>query len=356
MDDPFSLMTEKMQMLYMDIVSSLGQLPTEQREFIFGLEGEEDMAWVSAVAGNIALEFIKYSYDYDDPEYSIRHFLENPDDDSERMTQTRIMQYVLKYKKQEIERRNIDIDPNHKFADTNMNAIDKKLKGHRLTEMNFFEHQNIHNLDVIKAIVERRIVSSKKISNKRFQDMFEQYDEFVEVLIERSKKSDEDMVFASIAFFTFEWHFMIETLYFLSCIMEDEGLKTVDQNSLVLICGIVEIESQFGGWAIAESRMVKERLLILPYLFGKDTDEYDRETMRDLIKEILIVVSRYRGLLPIEDGTLYRDWFRKESTVKDWASFFRYYDIFAMWEKKEWTNTRIQNMRYLYELAFGPKN
>lgn len=351
----FPELTEKMDMLLRDIIAALGQLPLEQRGYIFGFEDEEDMEWVIGVANYIALEFIKYSYDHDDAEYPLRHFLENVNDDSERMAQSRIMQYVLKYKKRELELKGVDIPADHKFADTEMDAIDKKLKGYRLTEMNFFEQQNIHDLDLIKAIVERRIVSSKKVSNDRFKEMFEKYDEFVESLIERSKKSDEDMVFASLALFTFEWHFPMETFYFLSRIMEDEGLKTVDRRALGMLCGFINIESQFDGWASTESRMVKERMFVLPYLFGKDTDDFNRETMLNLVREVIVLHARFLDSYFTDDGEPYKEWFRKESSMEDWASFFRFYNIFSIWHKKEWTRERIQHMRHLIDLTFGPK-
>ncbi|MBQ1331919.1 MAG: hypothetical protein IIY36_03215, partial [Lachnospiraceae bacterium] len=146
------MMTKKMEMLFMDIVTSLGQLPLEQRGYIFGFDEEEDMDWLLGVAGYIVLEFIKYSFDYDDPEYSISHFLKSADD-SERMLQSRTMKYVLEHKKKEIDVKG-PFPLGHKFADTDMDTMPKKLKGHRLTEMNFYEQQNIHDLEVIKAIVE----------------------------------------------------------------------------------------------------------------------------------------------------------------------------------------------------------
>ncbi len=112
----FSVLTEKMQMLYLDIVASLGQLPEEQKGYIFGYEGEEDYDWIHAVASYIALEFIKYSYDYEDPQYPLRHFLRDAEDDSERMQQQRIMQYVLKHKKTEIAIKVGKIMPDDKFT------------------------------------------------------------------------------------------------------------------------------------------------------------------------------------------------------------------------------------------------
>ena len=346
-------MTSKMQMLYADIIASLGQLPLEKRIYVFGDDENVDMDWVIAVANYITLEFIKYSYDYNDPVYPLRHFLRNADD-SERMLQSRTVHYVLKYKKQEMER-NPDIPPGHKFSNIDMDTMEKKLKGYRFTEMNYFEHQNIHDIEVIKAIVEKRIGSSKKVPNPRFEGMFEQYDKMVEGLIDRSCKSNHDMVFSSLALFTLEWSFAIETLYHIACLMEEKRLESVNLKTLELLIGRVWIESQFGGSVTTDSRMVKERRYVLDYLFDDKTDRWSHKVMTDLIKEILVLGAYYREVLKTDEGVPYKEWFRKESTEEDWASFFRYYNIFDIWQKKEWTRKRIQNMRLLFDLVIRPK-
>ncbi len=51
-------MTEKMQMLYTDIVGSIGQLPPGKKVYIFGDDNNADIEWVIAVANYITLEFI----------------------------------------------------------------------------------------------------------------------------------------------------------------------------------------------------------------------------------------------------------------------------------------------------------
>ena len=348
--------TSKMLDLYMDVVSSLGQLPEYKRIYLFGAPYEEDMEWVLSVADYIVLEFIKYSYDYEDPEHSLRYFLKKYDaDDSERMVQERTLQYVMKYKRRDIAEYYPDIPEDEKYANIDMDTMEKKLKGYRMTEMNFFEHNTIHDIELIKAIIERRIVSSKKVPNNRFQEMFEQYDEMIEKLIERSHKSDEDMVFAALALYTLEWKYSIETLYYLSCLMEEKNIREVDTETIILLCGAVDIDSQFGGSVQTESRMVKERFFVLDYLFSGEFDEHNVEVMKELIQEILVLGVHYKEIVGTDDKELYKEWFRKESNMKDWASFFRYYNIFAIWEKKEWTRTRIQNMRRIYDAILRPK-
>lgn len=349
----FPEMTKKMQMLYMDIIASLGTLPPEKKIYIFGDDDNVDMEWVVAVANYVTLEFIKYSYDYSDPEYPLRHFL-GLADDSERMLQSRIVKWVLKYKKKELERVP-GLPPDHKYANIDMDTIEQKLKGYRFTEMNFFEHQNIHDLEVIKAVVEKRIGSSKKVPNSRFEDMFEQYDNMIEGLIARSNKSNHDIVFASLALFTIEWKFAIETLYHIACFMEEKGLQEVDQHALRLLIGDVWAESRFGGFVTTNSRMVKERRNVLDYIFDEETDPYSKKTMMDLIKEILVVGVHYKEVCKTNEGEPYKEWFRKESSEEDWASFFRYYNLFEIWQKKEWTRKRIHNMRLLLDLVIRPK-
>ena len=97
-------------------------------------------------------------------------------------------------------------------------------------------------------------------------------------------------------------------------------------------------------------------MMILPYLFGKKTRDFERETMKSLIKEILVVIVQFTELMGANDGGTYKDWFRKESSIEDWASFFRFYDIFAICQKKEWTRKRIQNVRYLFDMTLLEKN
>lgn len=350
MSKNFPEFTDKMEYLFADIIGSLGQLPIEQRGYLFGYEDEEDMEWIMGMACYITMEYIKYAFDYDDPTYSLRHFLKT-DADDERMLQQRTLEYVFKYKKRELQNWGIELPEDHKFANIDMSDIEKKLKGYRLTEMNIFEQQNIHDLELIKAIVQNRISSSKKISNQDFADLFEKYDDFIVGLKTKALKSDKDMVFYSIAIFTFEWHYPVEAFYDIARIMEEEKIHDISKSDSFLLFGDVDIESQFGGWWKTPSRMVKERFIFLDSLFRNEMNPLMKEELRRLVKEMIVLGVQYKEVLTCKDGRKYIDWFRTESNMCDWASFFRYYDIFSIWKKKEWTPKRIQNMRKLFEMT-----
>ena len=68
---------------------------TKRRLFIFGEDDDPDMHLVVSLAQYISLEYIKYAYVFSDKEYPLRHFLENPMDDSERMLQSRVLREIL---------------------------------------------------------------------------------------------------------------------------------------------------------------------------------------------------------------------------------------------------------------------
>ena len=355
MGGKINLMTKNMLSLYKGIVSSLAIIPTDQKEYLFGPTGEEEYPLISLISTVIAFEFIKYSYDREDKTYPLRHFLKEGTDD-ERMLQSRILKYVLKHKKEEIAQLGIKLPEDHKFSRLDMSTIEKRLRGYRITEMNFFEHQVIHDLELVKSITEKRINSAKKVSNARFKEMFEQYDAFVESLLMRSKKNDEEMLFASISFFTFEWHYPIEMFYRLSIFMEERGITAVDRNILVLLCAPISVESRFGGWFTGNSRMVKERATHFIGLFDPEMPDSVINEVCELLKELFVLNIKYNEAVTINGGDQYKEWFRKESSVKDRASFLRYYDLFSIWKKKQWTNKTIKNMRYLLGALFQMDN
>ena len=347
----FPEMTDNMERLYMDVISSLGQLPVEIKLVLFGDDLNEDMWFVSLIANYIVLEFIKYSYDKNDTEYPLRHFI-NGKDDSERMKESRILNYVLKYKKREFDEIGDTLYQNHKFAQTDMSCINQKLKGYRLTEMSYFENSVIYDMELIKSLIEKRIVSSKKVSNERFIEMFSQYDEYVEKWKMNSENNDKAMVFYSLAFFTLEWHFPIETFYCVSCLMEEKGIDSFDIESISLLCSRVSIESELGGTIQTDSRMVKERDYFLSCILDHKENAILRDSMLSIVRGIIEVVAHYKVNVMANNGMKYIDWFCMESNEKDWASFFRYYNIFCVWKKKEWTHKRIQNMRKIIDLTF----
>ena len=356
------LLTPNMKRLYYDIVASLGQLPVGKKEFLFGRSDEEDMDLVKIIADYITFEFIKYAHDSDDEKFSVRHFYDDNGKDDERGIQTRNRERMVKYKKAEIER-NKEVYSEQKDRFKDMSIMKNRMEGHEITKMNFLEQNIFHDVKVLEKIVNGRITDSDSVSGKDFIRDFKEYDDKVKELMENSKKSDEDMVFYSLAFFTLEWHFGIETFYKLACMMEEDNVQEIDFNRLIMLCSRISIESRFGGWVHTDSRMARERILLLPYLYlngDKDImpsidEAEEKEEVFDKFREIIVLVEYYKSVYECKSGGLYKEWFKKESNMQDWASFLRYYDIFMIWEEKEWPNLkRIKNMRKIFKGIMAP--
>ena len=347
--------TKKIQDFVFEIIGCLGKcFPKDFTSFVFGEEPNMNLIW--HFSHYIVLEFIKYSYDIKSPKYPLRHFLNyTADDSTDRMWFSRIIKYSQKY-------RDLEYDFRIKKAKSQeerdrllalkakpMDKIDDRLKGYDISEMNFFELDTMLKMPLIKSIVEKRIISSKKVSNDTFRDFFKEYEEWVDNLLELYQGSDEECVFASLAFFTIEWKYAIETLYHISSIMDENEMTDFDDNIVRALVSEISFYSRMNLNVSYQCRMIVERNLIvddiiedeLLFPFGNDyLDRYvESLTLACLIKE----------QIQTEDGVLFKDFFADQTDIHDWASFFRFYNVFEIRDKeKDWNNKRIKNMRYLF--------
>ena len=120
-------MTKKMEQIYESLVRSLLTLPLSQNLYVFGGPEELDPYFIDLVVSYVIFEYIKYAFDMNAKEYPLRHFLIEKTDD-ERMLQSRILKYVLKYKKKEIKKLHIHLPKDHKYSEVDMRTIARRLE------------------------------------------------------------------------------------------------------------------------------------------------------------------------------------------------------------------------------------
>ena len=201
-------MTSTMEVMFRDVMGALFTFPEDYLEYCFG----ECFPLSPVTFGRyVLLEFIKHAYFESMEKHPFRYYFPysaTDSDHSERMRYSRAFKYTQKYKDKNYqilcEEEKYDperIEQYKVLLAKDMSDMGNRVEGYELTEMEVFEHTNIIELPIIKAIVEDRITSAKKVSNERFCEMFTEYDNWVKDLIERSKQSDEDFLFASMAFF-----------------------------------------------------------------------------------------------------------------------------------------------------------
>ena len=191
---------------------------------------------------------------------------------------------------------------------------------------------------------------TKKVSNSTFIELFREYDDWVEKLIERSQKSDKDMIFASIAFFTFEWKYNIEYYYNLSEYLIEQDISEIDYYTAWLFTGTLDFNSSMAGNIGTDSRMIKDRIDLIPEYFDKTNHPYLVEIMKAKFLEVLTMKVMFMTMTS-KVGGKYIDWFADSVNDIDIASFFRDYDVFSIWKRKSFNNERIKKLRYILELT-----
>ena len=312
-----------------------------------------EMAFVGGVSekefvDEIVVEFIKYAFDNSQEKHSLRYYVpygvdENTD---ERMIYTRLLKYCQKYRDQEYDefnRKGVDIE---ELKAKSMQTMDEKKEGYSITPMQYFEMTNIHDMTALKAFVENRLSDVKKVSNTSFKEMLEDYDRNVEEWKEKRLESDYNMVFYSLAFFTIDWKYGFEFAYMLAKKMEQLKVKEIDKNFFSILCARMTIQSFLGCEVGIDSRMIKPRQKMIDILVPEDLKwSNDFEVDQRCYAELLVIMAQLNNGIKLANGNTLREQFSKETTMEDWASFFKDYDMFGAWHKKELSNNRIRNMR-----------
>lgn len=337
-------MTKNMERMRSEIVRAI--LICFPKEYL-------DMVFVGGISidifvNEILIEFIKYAFDNSQEKHPLRYYVPYGVDEnsSERMVYSRLLAYCQKYRDREYEEfKNMGADIEGLKAKA-MQSMEDKKEGYDITPMQYFEMTNIHNIAALKSFVEGRLKDVKKVSNTSFKELMEEYDQNVEIWFQEKNKSDYNMVFYSLAFFTIDWKYGFEFAYLMSQKMEHLKVKEIDRNFFSILYARMTISSLLGCQVGIDSRMVKARQKMIDVLIP-DNLEWTDDTNLEIrcYAELLVIMAQLINGIHLESGENLRKQFAKETTIADWASFFREYDIFEAWNKKELNSIRIRNMR-----------
>ena len=239
----------------------------------------------------VIMELIRYAYDKNMPRKSMRsHLIDSgiKDDDSIRMAYSRVMEYVQKYRDREADFYNDFIGLHPEALDAlPMDAVEERLAGYQITRMNFFELTKLQDIRVLKSMVEHRIDNTKRVDNTRFQELFEEYESFVDSLVLTKEMSDEDVVFNSVAYWVLEWKYPFELFYRIALHMDENDYKEIERHQIGRLAGYCAVHRPHGNVS-SPSRFIKRRNEMVPrviYAESKETDdnEYDVFTLEEYL-------------------------------------------------------------------------
>ncbi len=326
--------------------------PTPFLEMIFS----EDMG-LDDLVDQVIIELIKFAYEQKQEKHPLIYYLsqlgEVKDQSGEvkddlRMKYSRLIKISNAYKEKELDalEKSLGVSMDH-LRPPKMQEIEEKLEGYQLSEMDFKALSDIDELLLVKAIINHRLGSVKKIPNPRFVNIAQQYDKRVVSLMEQSCFSDDKMIRNSLSYFILEWRYAFNFIYSCAVYMNKNGITDPKVMFLKVnaLFGIQSLDCLTGEKYLAVSRMIGFREKMIAMAVEDDTfmERYSQLlTIMTVIKE--------KGNI---NGVPITQWFIENTDENDWASFFREYDVFrCVHQKKDYSKQIIRNMRGLIDLIF----
>jgi len=340
-------------------------LPVEYQLFVF-----EGKITLEDIIGQVLVECSKYAYDNTADKYSLNYYLKNIKttigiEDSERMTRKRTMDYIQERRTIEYEaflNRGVPLDG---LKAPNMNNVEDRFAGHNINLFQFWEINNVHDMQLVKAIVERR-TSKKNFNNDMFIDYAAEYDSTFIKFSKEWNSSDENVLLDFLTMFTLEWKYSFDFFYELANEMVRCNVTEIPdmKRRIVAFCGnptinslLLQIDPRLvGGTIHMDSRMLVSRRKYIHDIVTVPEEEFEKDLTR-FWESLVVVASMLKNMtyrnIPI------REWFIQNSTPEDWTTVFRDYDIYqAFVSDKDWTDKKkIRYVKDMYnKISFDYKN
>lgn len=345
------MLNEKMDKVAAAIVEVLmKELSIRDQLFLF--DGQTN---VYDLAKEVMSICCRDAYHFQAAKHSLRHYLEDEGFGKEsdhwhaaRMRNQRTLDYIN-------ERRAIAAE-HHKEAGhygdglepPPMNDIADKLDGYKLDAFQFWEIGNVHDMRLVKAIVDRRF--SRK--NYSADDVARDFAEYDQAMAKKkavwNEMEGEEAYLAYLAFQTLESKYSLEFIYRIACEMARSG-KPEPPNlgrRVMAYCGEV------GGYSCLDlarlsqvdhvgfdCALIGRRNDYIEEIVSFDGDELELSLQRAFEARVAValLVSRmtYRGT-PIQQ------WFNENTSVNDWLSVSRYCAYFDVWDNdKDLSDKRV---------------
>lgn len=326
---------------------------------------------IEDIIGQILVECCKYAYDSTEETHSLLFFLKQQYDlqktseDSIRMTHKRTVDYIQKKRSilyEEMSNKGIIIDG---LLQPDMDNISSRLKGYKFNSFQFWEIGNVHDMRLVKAIVDRRI-SKKNFNGNMLKEYVAEYDNFVMKLLEDWDKSDEKGLFSFLVMFTLEWKYSINFYYELATEMINSNVSEMPdaERRIGVFSGSLSVNSLFkklnpivlGETFLTESRMINLRRKYIHDIVNAPEADFELDMLR--FNEGLYIVAVILTRMTYQSSPI-REWFVLNSGTEDWISVFRDYDVFqAFVPNKEWEDLKkIRHVKNIYnKISYDYKN
>ena len=302
----------------------------------------------------------RYAYLVNLEKHPISYYIEQDglEYDPARKEHERIIKYVLE--KVTLSNKITEQNIGDSFSNPDISLIKKsnRYPEYAFSRFQYWESKNIHDMKLVKSIVDRRISSSKKVSNSRFIAIAEEYDSLIASMKEEFGKSPDRTVFSSIQFFTLQQKYSFDFFYEVADAMENLGIKSfLDmKDRLFTVAGqykcVSLLPDLYPNLAADSDRKIEyplilQRRRIIPQLISN-------ERIADIVLGAFIegntLINAIRSHMQY-GGKPLPQFFAEETNLDDWASVFEVFDVFRTFvSSKSWSTAKIQTVRVFYKL------
>ncbi|MNO53239.1 hypothetical protein D3C76_436770 [compost metagenome] len=212
--------------------------------------------------------------------------------------------------------------------------MEEKIKGHSLNEINVLQLETMNRLEIIKSLVSKRTVSSKKISNSRFVEMYKELDNYY--LHIKKELTDENFFFHLINLYDIEREYSIELSYRIATFIDETKLQqnNFDNFSPLLTIAIPDINF------ISTNRFLMNRHIFINDLANNNQKVFNQ--LVDVLYWKAVLVSHFKD--KIEAAYQKLDVILVEEHLK------KKYNLFdLLLGNKEWNRNKIKIVRSFYD-------
>jgi len=307
----------------------------------------------------ILVECCKYAYDNTAEKHSLNYYLkkDNLTEDYERMTLQRAFNYINEHRSIEHEyyKRNLGLDIMG-LKSQKLENIEARLQGHRINDFQYWEINNVHDMQLVKAIVDRKI-TSKNITQKILETYVTEYDEFCRKAMDDKRIYVSKFIFNWLSIFILEWKYSFDFFYEIADEMEKYNTTEIPdlKRRIIAFCGTVQFNSLLSINNSApviytgESRMVVQRRKYLHDIVTAKGETFDIEIRRyaeGLYLTGAMLTQMTYCKIPI------KEWFITNTSQEDWASVFKELNVFQAWiPDKIWTKKKVRYVKEIYDLV-----
>ncbi|MED1746660.1 hypothetical protein [Brevibacillus borstelensis] len=215
--------------------------------------------------------------------------------------------------------------------------MEEKLSGHSISNLQNIQLEIMNKIDLLKSIISKRIVSSKKVSNTRFVEMFEELDKFYCEIKEAA--SEETYIDNLINIYDIERLYSTELIYQIATFIDEHKIKEYDIDNFCILFAIRIKEVN----CICSNRFINKR-----YTFIDDICKNRVTSLNQLLNILylkLLLFSNNREELHASLQGLCKQDIDKH--------LMENYNLFNLHNsEKKWNNNKIRIARMFYDRFF----